>query len=195
MNNLSAFSKQFIALGNAQRLKILNIIIDEAQYCDLDEIPVISENTSKALIKLTRLSPATLTHHINILKNAALIREEKKGKFKFLFPGKDTLESIKTILNIETIEKKTIRFPHISLYQDKFFELIDYLRIHSYRFKKPAIKENQLRFYSAKKDFIVVYSTTTSKVYIIKLSGELNTISEVMNLIEKFASVKKNQIS
>jgi DNA-binding transcriptional ArsR family regulator len=190
MNTILSLTKQFNSLGNTQRLKIYGAILQEAAYCDLEENPVIAENTSKALIKITKLSPATVTHHINLLKDAKLITEVTKGKYKYLFPNQETLELMRNVLKAEELDKKIIRFPNTNIPSDKFGELVDFLRVNGYRFKRPTKKQNQIRYYSANKEFIVVYSNSSEKIYLINLKGDLKQISELMSLIEKFGNLK-----
>jgi len=54
-------------------------------------------NCSSKLRMLTGLAKATVSYHLQVLKDADLIYPLRKGKFKYLFPKEATLKSLGSI--------------------------------------------------------------------------------------------------
>lgn len=94
----------FAALSNEQRLAIYEKICSNSFCCFYDSTDSEKSkgryncnvgNISKAF----DLAPATVSHHLKELKNAGLINMERKGKFIYLTPLKESLENINLFLN------------------------------------------------------------------------------------------------
>lgn len=81
------------ALSNENRLKLyLEIAKDEkadfkAQECTISNI-----------VKILRVSPPTISHHLKELTNADLIKTEKRGKYLVAKINTKTLGAVKQLL-------------------------------------------------------------------------------------------------
>jgi len=83
-SNLSLFN----ALGDEQRQRILLIMADE------DRLSV------GEIARLTNLSRPAVSHHIRILKEAELLREEKQGVRRFYRPQfRSHIQPLKQLLD------------------------------------------------------------------------------------------------
>ncbi len=90
-------AKIFKALSNENRLEIYKEIaklenIDYEQKCECS----ISE-----LLSCLKIGAPTISHHLKELSNADLITTEKNGKFLMAHINKETLEKIKSFIDLD----------------------------------------------------------------------------------------------
>ncbi|NQY93941.1 MAG: winged helix-turn-helix transcriptional regulator [Campylobacteraceae bacterium] len=95
--NSKELSKIFKALSNENRLEIYREIakqedVDYEQKCDCSIAEILS---------CLKIGAPTISHHLKELSNANLITTEKNGKFLMAHINKDTLEKIKSFIEIE----------------------------------------------------------------------------------------------
>ena len=82
------------ALSNENRLALY---LEIAKYEESDfEKPQC--NVSE-IVKMFRLTPPTISHHLKELANADLITTEKRGKYLVASINKDTLAEVKQVLS------------------------------------------------------------------------------------------------
>ena len=81
------------ALSNENRLK-LYLEIAKHEESDFEE----QECNLSDIVKIFRLSPPTISHHLKELANADLITTEKRGKYLVARINKETLGKVKHIL-------------------------------------------------------------------------------------------------
>ena len=92
--NAKKLAKIMKALSNENRLNLYMEIAKkevsdfETQECNISDI-----------VKLFRLSPPTISHHLKELSNADLITTEKRGKYLVARINKETLAEVKQILS------------------------------------------------------------------------------------------------
>jgi DNA-binding transcriptional ArsR family regulator len=89
----------FSTLGDETRLKIFLKIVELASFSFLGEEPIVSLNTAKHLGEVFDLAKSTISHHIDVLKDAGLIFEIKKKKFIYLFPNFATISEFRDFLD------------------------------------------------------------------------------------------------
>ena len=82
------------ALSNETRLK-LYLEIAKHEESDFEE----PECAISDVVKIFRLSPPTISHHLKELTNAELITTEKRGKYLVARINKDTLAAVKQVLS------------------------------------------------------------------------------------------------
>lgn len=90
-------AKIFKALSNENRLEIYKEIaklenVDYEQKCECS----ISE-----LLSCLKIGAPTISHHLKELSNANLITTEKNGKFLMAHINKETLEKIKSFIDLD----------------------------------------------------------------------------------------------
>ncbi|QKJ21346.1 ArsR/SmtB family transcription factor [Poseidonibacter lekithochrous] len=90
-------AKIFKALSNENRLEIYKEIaklenVDYEQKCECS----ISE-----LLSCLKIGAPTISHHLKELSNADLITTEKNGKFLMAHINKETLEKIKSFIDLD----------------------------------------------------------------------------------------------
>lgn len=95
--NSKELAKIFKALSNENRLEIYKEIaklenIDYEQKCECS----ISE-----LLSCLKIGAPTISHHLKELSNADLITTEKNGKFLMAHINKETLEKIKSFIDLD----------------------------------------------------------------------------------------------
>jgi len=95
--NSKELAKIFKALSNENRLEIYKEIaklenVDYEQKCECS----ISE-----LLSCLKIGAPTISHHLKELSNADLITTEKNGKFLMAHINKETLEKIKTFIDLD----------------------------------------------------------------------------------------------
>lgn len=95
--NSKELAKIFKALSNENRLEIYKEIaklenVDYEQKCECS----ISE-----LLSCLKIGAPTISHHLKELSNADLITTEKNGKFLMAHINKETLEKIKSFIDID----------------------------------------------------------------------------------------------
>jgi DNA-binding transcriptional ArsR family regulator len=93
----------FSTLGDETRLKIFLKIVELASFSFLGEEPIVALNTAKHLGEVFDLAKSTISHHIDVLKNAGLIFEVKKKKFIYLFPNFTTISEFRDFLDNEVM--------------------------------------------------------------------------------------------
>lgn len=84
----------FKALSDPNRLAILQLLRDRCgRGCRVsaDE----ERNTVSEIAEEFRLSLSTVSHHLKELRNAGLIRCEKRGQWVFCSPNEEILRSIR----------------------------------------------------------------------------------------------------
>lgn len=79
---ISDLYKQFDALGDSNRLKILDLFTN------------IPELTPTLVCEYLNISSALLTHHLRVLKGCGLINVQKSGRIKVLTLNKPELERL-----------------------------------------------------------------------------------------------------
>jgi len=94
--NSKELAKIFKALSNENRLEIYKEIaklenVDYEQKCECS----ISE-----LLSCLKIGAPTISHHLKELSNADLITTEKNGKFLMAHINKETLEKIKSFIDL-----------------------------------------------------------------------------------------------
>ena len=89
----------FSTLGDETRLKIFLKIVELASFSFLGEEPIVALNTAKHLGEVFDLAKSTISHHIDVLKNAGLIFEVKKKKFIYLFPNFASISEFRDFLD------------------------------------------------------------------------------------------------
>jgi ArsR family transcriptional regulator len=82
------------ALSNENRL---NLYLEIAKQEESD-FPEPRCNVSE-IVKMFRLSPPTISHHLKELTNADLITTEKRGKYLVARINKETLTEVKQVLS------------------------------------------------------------------------------------------------
>lgn len=95
--NSKELAKIFKALSNENRLEIYKEIaklenVDYEQKCECS----ISE-----LLSCLKIGAPTISHHLKELSNADLITTEKNGKFLMAHINKETLEKIKSFIDLD----------------------------------------------------------------------------------------------
>lgn len=95
--NSKELAKIFKALSNENRLEIYKEIaklenVDYEQKCECS----ISE-----LLSCLKIGAPTISHHLKELSNANLITTEKNGKFLMAHINKETLEKIKSFIDLD----------------------------------------------------------------------------------------------
>ena len=93
----------FATLGDETRLKIFLKIIELSSFSFINEEPVLSLNTAKHITEVFGLAKSTVSHHIDVLKEADLIFEIKKKKYVYLFPNFTTISEFKDFINEEIL--------------------------------------------------------------------------------------------
>lgn len=84
---LSENYRQFDALGDSNRMRILELFTD------------IPELTPTLICQMLGLSTPLFAHHLRILKAAKLINVKKSGRVKMLSLNKDEFQRLAFILN------------------------------------------------------------------------------------------------
>jgi len=194
MQNKLSLSKQFKALGNLTRLQIYQVIWQESAFCDLEYTPIISKNTSKELIKLTKLAPATITEHLEKLKDAKLIYEIKKGRFKYLFPDKEVLAMLQNGLkfNQQLTKSNPIKIKDMQpIKENKLPELIDFLSLHEFRFLKPVFNEKKsiIKYYAKDRGFGLVYDLKAYTISLIDFNNNPDILNQLSGYVVSFSRI------
>lgn len=83
--NLNDNSKLFKALGDNNRLEILNLL-SSGEKCACD------------LLEYIKLSQPALSHHMKILEEARIVNSVKRGKWVFYSINKESLVNIRNFL-------------------------------------------------------------------------------------------------
>ena len=82
------------ALSNENRLA-LYLEIAKQEESDFEE----PECNISEIVKIFRLTPPTISHHLKELANADLITTEKRGKYLVARINKETLAEVKQVLS------------------------------------------------------------------------------------------------
>ena len=82
------------ALSNENRL-VLYLEIAKHEESDFEE----PECNISDIVKIFRLTPPTISHHLKELTNADLITTEKRGKYLVARINKETLAEVKQVLS------------------------------------------------------------------------------------------------
>ncbi len=92
-NKISKIMLLAKALSSEVRLKILSILLirEKTCLCELNE--------------LLGIDPSTLTYHVNLLKQAKLIKVKRKGKTKLVLPEKGMADNLPKDF-VESLELK-----------------------------------------------------------------------------------------
>ena len=101
--NTEQLSKIFNTLSNPVRLKIYQLILDEACDCDT-ESEEISGNCVTMISEKLGINQPTVSNHIKELVNAGLVVMKKKGRRVYLFGTVDSSSDIFKFSNF--IDKK-----------------------------------------------------------------------------------------
>ncbi|MFQ5492869.1 MAG: ArsR/SmtB family transcription factor [Candidatus Dojkabacteria bacterium] len=144
------------ALSNPTRFKIFMKILSQSSYYDTDEEPILAENTVSSISKSVELSQATVSHHVSKLKQAGLVRAERKGSFTYLLPQKQFLENLggiieklKSGIDRERKIKPTLRINR-AIELEEFKNAVEYMCLHGFSLLGPTELKSSagtLRYY------------------------------------------------
>jgi len=93
------YRKQFKALANPARIKILTLLGDLK-----DENTSNGDGSSKELsvnkiVETLPLSPSTISHHLNVLKSAGLVKTRKEKQWIYYSINRGTINKIQDFLS------------------------------------------------------------------------------------------------
>ncbi len=85
--------KQFKALANPARVEILDLLSDSKSENSKSERP--KELSVQKIVESVALSPSTISHHLNVLKEADLVTSRKDKQWIYYSLNKATIATIK----------------------------------------------------------------------------------------------------
>jgi len=91
--------KQFKALANPARIEILNLLSDSLNGGKKDNGNGNKELNVRIIVDNLPLSPSTISHHLNILKKADIVRSRKDKQWVYYSINRETLEKMQDFLS------------------------------------------------------------------------------------------------
>src|SRR3990172_7729393 len=184
--------KILFALADSTRYTLFVLLMEHAALFNPYENKPTALNCSSKLRMLTGLAKATVSYHLQVLKDADLIYPLRKGKFKYLFPKEATLKSLGSIgsqllARYKNAKQKqnfaVIDFPVMENEIDStklFAKAMNFLTVHGYQKFGPttfadnpiSVKYNLLKRRQKSGLVEIVLSLKDKKVYLNRPAGD-----------------------
>ncbi|HLD03421.1 MAG TPA: helix-turn-helix transcriptional regulator [Candidatus Dojkabacteria bacterium] len=207
--------KILFALADATRYNLFVLLMEHAALFNPYENKPASLNCSSKLRLLTGLAKATVSYHLQVLKDADLIYSLRKGKFKYLFPKEAALKTLGSV-GVDLLARykggrqkqnfAVLEFPVQENNSDstKFFtKAMNFLTVHGYQKFGPtnfadnpaSIKYNLLKRRQQSGLIEVVLSLKDKKIYLNRPAGDYPWIDkylpEVKEKLQKFLALHR----
>lgn len=93
------YRKQFKALANPARIKILTLLGDLKDENSSNDASNSKELSVNKIVETLPLSPSTISHHLNVLKSASLVKTRKEKQWIYYSINRETINKIQDFLN------------------------------------------------------------------------------------------------
>jgi len=93
------YSKQFKALANPARVKILTLLGELKNENSSNNAGNPEELSVNKIVETLTLSPSTISHHLNVLKSASLVKTRKEKQWIYYSINRETIDKIQNFLD------------------------------------------------------------------------------------------------
>lgn len=93
------YSKQFKALANPARVKILILLGELKNENSSNNAGNPEELSVNKIVETLPLSPSTISHHLNVLKSADLVKTRKEKQWIYYSVNRETINEIQNFLD------------------------------------------------------------------------------------------------
>jgi DNA-binding transcriptional ArsR family regulator len=141
MLDIKPYQSAFKALSHQVRLELLELIYQESLFCDLNENYPLARNTISGLAELIGLSNSTVSHHVNILRTAEIIRQKRQQGNIYLFINTDIFSKLteiqaKILSGSEKVEVE-LGFER-QIEHAEFVSASEFVSLHGFKIRGPV---------------------------------------------------------
>ncbi len=199
MLDIKPYQSAFKALSHQVRLELLELIYQESLFCDLNETSPLARNTISGLSGLIGLSNSTVSHHVNILRMAEIIRQKRHQGNIYLFINTDVFTKLTEIKAkiLDFTEKVEVELGfERQIERGEFIAASEFVSLHGFKLRgpvgiKPDPESLRCYFQPAKNLSVrigVSYEAVSGKIIFLRNTEpkSLTYLSKITSLYQAF---------